>query len=46
MTERERDERDLELLAALDKGLSQRKAAEMYGVTHGYVKRLVRAAKG
>lgn len=46
MTERERDERDLEILAALDGGLSQRKAADKYGVSHGYVKRLVSAAKG
>ena len=45
MTERERDERDLEILAALDKGLSQRKAAVKYGVSHGYVKRLVYAVE-
>lgn len=43
MKERERDERDLEILAALDKGLSQRRAALKFGVSHGYVKRLLDA---
>lgn len=45
MTERERDKRDLKILDAYLAGEGQRKTAEKFGVSQGYVQHLIRAWK-
>lgn len=42
---RKDDERDLKILKEIDEGAQQKPTARKFGVSHGHVQRLVRAAQ-